>query len=98
MARVTGEMLKRLYRLPVKSARYRATGDWYHSLDQFPAALLDARGCVIFRSKEEFENCLHLKMGPAPNQVHAVTDISRIPGYFQLDPHPINAFAGFTKS
>jgi hypothetical protein len=97
VTRVTGRALKRWYRLPGKAARYRATGDWYHSLDQFPAALLDAKGCAIFKTKEAFKNCLHLKIGPDPNQMHLVTDISPVPGYFELEPHPINALTGPTK-
>ena len=38
----SGRELAEQWGLPVEHALYRETGDWYHQLERFPGALLDA--------------------------------------------------------
>jgi 5-methylcytosine-specific restriction endonuclease McrA len=63
----------------VAQARYSDDGHWYATLERFPAALFDANGFVLFPTKTDYENSLHLNIGkqisvPKPG-------ISAIPGY-----------------
>jgi predicted HNH restriction endonuclease len=74
----TAKMLARRWKLSVKHALYRKTGDWYHQLGEFPGALLDENGYVIFLTEEEYRNCPQLRI----RQDVAVRDgIKNIPGY-----------------
>jgi|SRR3954451_1355199 hypothetical protein len=64
--------------LKVRHALYRKTGNWYHQLNGFPGALLDADGYVIFESEQEFRGCPQLQV---KKQVNAPKGIKAIPGY-----------------
>jgi len=77
-SRVTGRRLARQYGLEVKHALYRKTGDWYHSLKQFPSALFDDQGYVVFSSEGEYRSCQQLQFG---KDVHVPNGIRTIPGY-----------------
>lgn len=88
--KVTGRELARLWGLEVQQALYRRTGDWYHHLKRFPAALLDERGYLFFESPEAFEACSELRVGKHPERhggwVYAPDGISAILGYVQVVP------------
>ena len=63
-------------------ARYSHDGHWYATLAQFPAALFDAHGYVLFATQKEYISSPHLKIGkqisvPQPG-------ISGIPGYVRV--------------
>lgn len=80
-----GKELAKRWGLTVRHALYRKTGNWYHRLKQFPGALLDADGYVMFASEEAFKACPQLGMGKYPNRhggwVTASRGIKAIPGY-----------------
>ncbi|MBI4467811.1 MAG: DUF3883 domain-containing protein [Acidobacteria bacterium] len=62
--------------LTVRHALYRKTGNWYHQLKNFPGALLDADGYVIFDSEQAFRTCPQLqvkKQVSAPKGIKAVS-------------------------
>lgn len=83
--RETGKRLAKRWGLTVHQALYRETGDWYHRLNRFPGALLDAGGYVVFETEDAFEACPHLRIGRDPKRhggwVAASLGISIIPGY-----------------
>jgi hypothetical protein len=83
--RQRGKELAKSWGLKVKQALYRKTGDWYHQLQQFQGALLDADGFVIFQSEEAFKSCPRLHLGKDPLRhggwVSAPNGIKAIPGY-----------------
>ena len=64
--------------LNVRHALYRKTGNWYHQLNSFPGALLDADGYVIFETEQAFLACRQLQVR---KQVSAPKGIKAIPGY-----------------
>jgi hypothetical protein len=64
--------------LEVRHALYRKTGNWYHQLNGFPGALLDADGYVIFENEQAFRACPQLQV---KKQVSAPKGIKIIPGY-----------------
>lgn len=65
---------------------YRESGDWYHVLRQFPGALLDQDGYLLFATQEEFRNCPGLKVFDEFNTVTVITKICDIPGYTRFVP------------
>jgi hypothetical protein len=80
-----GKELARRWGLTVLQALYRKTGDWYHQVKQFPGALLDADGYVIFESDEVFKACPQLRIGKDPKRhggwIAASLGIKAIPAY-----------------
>lgn len=58
---MTGSKLNRLLDLKANHARYRKTGDWYHSLTQFPGILFDLNGYVVFETKQDYIQCPQIK-------------------------------------
>lgn len=80
-----GSELAKRWGLTVEQALYRKTGDWYHQLKQFPGALLDADGYVIFESEKLFKACRQLRTGKDSKRhggwVAASRGIKAIPGY-----------------
>jgi len=58
---MTGEELNRLLDLRVNQARYRRTGDWYHSLTRFPGILFDLNGYVVFETEQDYIECPQIR-------------------------------------
>jgi hypothetical protein len=85
---ITGEFLNEKYKIGAVQARYRENGVWYHPLDQFPGALFDANGYVLFRSDSDYAGCDRVKKGPDPNHIHVRGGISSLPSYVPLKPPP----------
>ncbi len=55
MARLTGKQLAANHQLTFAQSRYRESGDWYHLLTVFPAALMDEGGYIGFASKDDYD-------------------------------------------
>jgi hypothetical protein len=51
----TGRELNERWGVGAKHALYRESGDWYHVLKRFPAALFDANGYVRFETRTDLE-------------------------------------------
>ena len=66
------------WKLVVKHALYRKTGDWYHRLDRFPGALLDARGYILFDTADAYRSCPELRIR---QDVAVPRGIAKIPGF-----------------
>ncbi len=60
--RITGKLLSQKWKVDVKHALYSHDGTWYHRLKDFPGALFDSSGFVIFNTKDEFEGCPSLRL------------------------------------
>jgi len=85
------KLLATRWGLDVRHALYRKTGNWYHRLNAFPGALLDADGYVIFDSEQTFHSCPQLQIG---KQVGAPKGIKAVPGYVYVSgsgDHPDRA-------
>jgi len=54
--------LKTAWKVEAVQARYRDTGDWYAMLEDFPAALFDKEGYILFSSKQDLEACPYLNL------------------------------------
>ena len=75
---VTGKSLARRYNVQSLYSLYRKSGDWYHVLRQFPGALLDQDGYLLFAREEEFRSCPGLKIFDESNTVTVLSRISDI--------------------
>jgi|HubBroStandDraft_6_1064221.scaffolds.fasta_scaffold93710_3 hypothetical protein len=88
---ITGRRLNEKYKLRALQARYRENGYWYHPLEQFPGALFDANGYVLFQTEEDYQQCEGVRKGPDPNHIHVQGGIASLPFYVQLDPPPLKS-------
>jgi len=75
---MTGNELNNILGINANSAKYRRTGDWYHSLEQFPGVLFDINGYIIFQTEEEYRNCPQISFG---QRINIREGISNIPNY-----------------
>jgi hypothetical protein len=72
-------------------ARYRETGNWYHLPKDFPFALIDPHGYVLYDTEKEFRAACgkYLKSyDPAKDQLKVRIPwkrISKLPGYVRAD-------------
>ena len=53
--KITGKVLSKRYLLNFQHVLYSVTGDWYHILQEFPGALLDADGYLEFDHKNQYD-------------------------------------------
>ena len=81
MDNLTGEKLKEIWDVDVKHALYRETGDWYHLLKEFPAALFDKNGYIIFENEEEYIKNHGIQIGKG---THVPKGISNLSGYIKI--------------
>lgn len=79
--RVSGRVLNQRWKVNARHALYSEDGTWYHILTEFPAALFDANGYILFATKEEYENCEDITIG---QHLHVPDGISRVPGYVKV--------------
>jgi len=56
MAKISAKALVRQHGIAVDHALYRETGDWFHILQAFPGALIDAGGFLRFASRAEYDD------------------------------------------
>ncbi|HEY0073497.1 MAG TPA: HNH endonuclease [Abditibacteriaceae bacterium] len=76
--------LCREWGLETKHQLYRKDGAWFHLLRDFPGALLDENGYIIFVTKEDYESCPGLVIKQETNQLHCYEGISTLPGYVRV--------------
>jgi hypothetical protein len=78
----TGHELNRRWAVGAKHALYRETGDWYHVLKRFPAALFDANGYVRFESGTDLEvPGISVSQKRGKDWLSAPGGIAALPGY-----------------
>lgn len=80
--RQTGAQLNERWGVGAAHALYIHDGHWYHQLKEFPGALFDRNGYILFQTEADFRSCPHISIGkdvsvPKPG-------ISAIPGYVRV--------------
>ena len=83
--RIRGKDLNRKWSVGAEHALYRQDGCWYNHLKQFPGALFDAHGYIVFETEEAYEQCSQLRHG---KQLNVTGGISSIPGYVRMVDGP----------
>jgi len=79
--KLRGRYLKELWNVNVAHALYHRDGTFFENLREFPGALFDFSGYVVFNTEREYNNCSYLDIGQKLN-VH--NGISSIPGYKRM--------------
>ena len=59
----SGKNLKEEWEIPAKHVLYHKDGNYYMHLQQFPAALCDPSGYVIFKTEGDYKNSSYLQHG-----------------------------------
>jgi 5-methylcytosine-specific restriction protein A len=77
----SGRELNRRWGVGARHALYREDGSWYHHLNEFPGALFDAHGYVVFKTEAEYFSSPYLQHG---EELHVPGGITSIPGYIRM--------------
>jgi 5-methylcytosine-specific restriction endonuclease McrA len=86
--RAKANALNKAWGVGAVQARYRETGNWYHVLERFPAALFDATGYILFGSERELRQTDGIHIG---KQLSVPGGISGLPRYRRMieDSHSV---------
>jgi hypothetical protein len=79
-----GSKLQREWGIPAALTRYAFDGKFFMPLHQFPGALADFHGYVVFQNKEEYESSPYINFrgtGTANPRIGVKIGISKMPGY-----------------
>lgn len=80
--RTNGAYLNDIWGVSAAHALYIHNGHWYHRLTQFPGALFDRNGYILFATEEDYRSSPYLSMG---KQISIrKPGISAIPGYVRV--------------
>lgn len=75
---LTGRQLNEEWGVGALHALFHRDGTWFNNLEQFPGALFDPEGYVLFWTEEEYRNSPYVKVGQETNVPRG---ISSMPGY-----------------
>jgi len=78
---ITGRELSEKWKIGARQTLYRKSGNWFHLLDQFPGALCDANGYILFSTRQDYEECELLQRG---KELGVPGGIASIPGYVRM--------------
>jgi len=78
---MNGTTLSRRWNVDVRHALFSRTGNWYHRLRRFPAALFDPEGYVLFETEEDYLSCSQLSIN---QDIWVPRGISSIPSYVRV--------------
>jgi hypothetical protein len=76
--RAKASSLNKSWGVGAVQSRYRETGNWYHPLERFPAALFDSHGYVLFPTESALRASPGIHIG---KQISVPDGISSLPGY-----------------
>jgi len=76
----SGDNLKRQWGIPAVQVRYHRDGTWFMPLEQFPGALCDPNGYIIFQNEQEYQSSRYLEIGQRVMSVAACRECQAIFG------------------
>jgi 5-methylcytosine-specific restriction protein A len=77
----SGRSLQIEWKISAKHVLYHHEGTWFHLLENFPGALCDPDGYVVFHTREDFLKCPHLRIAThtkAPNGLKSISGYTRM--------------------
>jgi 5-methylcytosine-specific restriction protein A len=77
---INGKYLNELWNVGAKHALYREDGKWYHNLIDFPGALFDINGYIVFKTEQDYLESPYLQI---QQDLHVINGISSIQGYIR---------------
>ena len=82
MGRHKAKFLNEQWKVGARQARYHWEGLFYEHLTQFPGALFDLHGYILFNTQEDYDRCAHFRGGTHQEKLNVYRPgISDIPGY-----------------
>src|SRR5271166_1663807 len=90
MVKISGKRLAKRAGLELAHVLYRKSGDWYHVLKSFPAALLDENGYIRFDTQEDYDKFVYggrnigIHQNTETNTLRVDRGISAHLGYIQF--------------
>jgi 5-methylcytosine-specific restriction protein A len=79
--RLSGKLLNKKWKVGAKHALYHRDGCWYNNLEDFPGALFDPKGYVLFETEQEYRSSRHLRI---TQETNVPDGISSMPGYIRM--------------
>jgi len=76
--RITGKRLNEEWHVGASHALYHEGGTFYENLKNFPGALFDPHGYVLFKTESEYNSSPHLLIG---QKLNVPRGIATLPGY-----------------
>ena len=76
-----GKDLNRMWNVGARHALYSTFGTFYMILEDFPGALFDPHGYILFETREDFLTCRYLNIG---KRLNVSSGIKNIPGYKRM--------------
>ncbi len=73
----SGKELSRKWNVNVKHALYHQDGTFYENLRDFPGALFDPNGYVIFNTEQEYYSNPYLNIGKKLNVIRGIASMPR---------------------
>jgi predicted CopG family antitoxin len=74
--RIDGKYLNELWGVHAAHALYHQGGTFYENLHEFPGALFDPNGYVLFNTEREYNSCRYLNIGEKLNVPQGISSIS----------------------
>ncbi len=78
---MSGNRLNREWKVGARHALYHCDGHWYNNLVDFPGALFDPNGYVLFKTEKDYLGCAYLKIGKETNVPKGIWSM---PGYVKV--------------
>ena len=78
---LSGRRLNEQWNVGARHALYHREGCWYNNLEEFPGALFDPNGYVVFASEQTYRNSPYLRI---TKETNVPNGISSIPGYVRM--------------
>ena len=73
-----GKQLNDEWKVGARHALFSRDGKWFQNLEQFPGALFDPHGYLLFKTEREYRNTPHVHVGKKTN---VRGGIASLPGY-----------------
>jgi hypothetical protein len=81
MPKSMGRRLNEEWKIGAAQSFFSTRGTWFQRLEQFPGALCDPHGYVLFENEASYLHCDHVNVGKKTN-VHK--GISQLAGYIRV--------------
>jgi hypothetical protein len=83
--KTSGKTLNKLWNVNARHALYHKDSTWYHLLNEFPAALFDSHGYILFETERDLRACPGIAIGDVEkNWMRIPQGIYSLAGYVRV--------------
>ena len=73
---LNGKQLNDEWKVGARHALYSRDGNWFENLEQFPGALFDPHGYILFKTEREYRNTPDVQVGKKTNVRGGISSLS----------------------